>query len=67
MEKNKDLFLIYQTVSKKFYFSLIVLNNQTEPWDLFMALNDTGLNLNVADLVKSLLITKTEPKLTLEK
>lgn len=55
-----DYFAIYDQLLNRFHFSLVILGSEVKPWDLFMALNNTGLNLNVSDLLKSLVISKLE-------
>jgi uncharacterized protein with ParB-like and HNH nuclease domain len=47
---------------EKFYFSLIIVDEEANPWEVFMALNTTGVELNISDLVKSLFISQSETK-----
>ena len=60
INSNNDLdyYAVYDQLLNRFHFSLVILGSDVKPWDLFMALNNTGLNLNVSDLLKSLLISK---------
>jgi hypothetical protein len=55
---------ICEYINNKLYFSLIIFSEETEPWDVFLALNNTGLNLNASDLVKTLLVSKIDLKNT---
>jgi hypothetical protein len=66
-KENKDHYApeeICEHINSKLYFSLIIFSEGTEPWDVFLALNNTGLNLNASNLVKSLLVSKIDPKNT---
>ncbi|CFW92933.1 Conserved protein of unknown function [endosymbiont DhMRE of Dentiscutata heterogama] len=50
---------IYQTVLDNFYFSLIILDQETDS-EIFMTLNTAGEDLTIPDLVKSLLTRRND-------
>ncbi|CAG8714400.1 32615_t:CDS:2, partial [Racocetra persica] len=51
---------IYDVITKNFYFALVEIEYDDKVEELFTALNNTGLNLSNADLLKSLLIRKAK-------
>lgn len=51
---------IYQTITDKFLFSLIIIDEETDPWEIFRVINTTGLELGVSDLIKSLFISRAD-------
>lgn len=51
---------IYHTLIDKFLFSLIIIDEETDPWAIFRVLNTTGVELGISDLVKSLFISRTD-------
>lgn len=53
---------IYENLMNNFYFSLIIVDEETNPWEVFMALNTTGMELNISDLVKSLFVSQSDTK-----
>ncbi|MCE8163707.1 MAG: DUF262 domain-containing protein [Candidatus Moeniiplasma glomeromycotorum] len=53
---------IYETVVNNFFFSLVIIDEETDPWEIFRTLNTTGLELSNSDLVKSLFISRTDSR-----
>jgi len=59
---TRNYYDIYQTIANNFYFSLMIIDKDADTGELFMALNKAVLDLTVADLVKSLFVTReTDP------
>jgi len=60
---TRNYYDIYQTVVNDFYFSLMIMDKEADAGELFMALNKTALDLTIADLVKSLFVTRATSQL----
>ncbi|CAG8570299.1 962_t:CDS:2, partial [Ambispora leptoticha] len=56
---EENYFSIYQTVLDNFYFSLIILDEETDS-EIFMTLNTAGEDLTIPDLVKSALTRRND-------
>ncbi|MCE8162803.1 MAG: hypothetical protein I3273_01450 [Candidatus Moeniiplasma glomeromycotorum] len=57
--KTGNYLNIYRTILDNFYFSLIILDEETDS-EIFMTLNTAGEDLTIPDLVKSLLTRQND-------